>query len=298
MSSLQQIMQSKNFKKMVIITFFTLSGLIWLGVHIYGRYHTSTDNAYINANAVQISSRITGKVMHLYVKNNQYIHKGDLLFAIDEEPFQLAVNAANAALALSMAELDNAVNTQNRVMNLVKRKFLSPQDGDNAIANYKTAAAKVEQAKVLLSQAQLNLQYAKVTAPTSGWITNFTLRVGDIASANQPLFVLISDEEFWVDANFKETEMASIQPGQAAEIVADMYPNHTFKGVVESISNGAGSVFSLLPPQNATGNWVKVTQRVPVRIHILNPNGRYPLRIGTSATVTIHLKQYLPNKTA
>ena len=298
MSSLQQIAQSKNFKKLVIIVFFALSALVWLGLQIYGHYHVSTDNAYINANVVQISPRITGKVINLFVKNNQYVKKGDLLFGIDAEPFQLAAISAKAELTLSMAEMDNATNTENRVTNLVKKKFLSPQDGDNAIANYKAATAKVEQAKAQLSQANLNLQYTTITAPTSGWVTNLTLRVGDIVSANQPLFVLISDEEFWIDANFKETEMGTIKPGQTAAIVTDMYPKYTFNGVVESISGGAGSVFSLLPPQNATGNWVKVTQRVPVRIRVLNPDSRYPLRIGTSATVTVNLQHYLRDKSA
>ena len=99
----------------------------------------------------------------------------------------------------------------------------------------------------------------------------------------------MSDEQFWIDANFKETEIEGIRPGQIAVIVTDMYPNHPFKGVVESISRGSGSIFSLLPPQNATGNWVKVTQRVPVRIRVLNPNTQFPLRIGTSAKITIHL---------
>jgi membrane fusion protein, multidrug efflux system len=112
-----------------------------------------------------------------------------------------------------------------------------------------------------------------------------------VITAYQPIFALISDESFWADTNFKETEMEKIRPGQAAKIEVDMYPGHVFNGVVESISGGAGAAFSLLPPQNATGNWVKVTQRVPVRIQILNPDPRYPLRIGTSALVTVKLHQ-------
>ncbi|SRR5579883_676824 len=280
---------SKNFKKWVIIAFFVVSALTWLGMQIYQHYYLSTDDAYVNANIVQIAPRVTGKVVRLYVVNNQYVKKNDPLFDIDPEPFQLAVNSAQAELALATAELDNAANTQTRVLALVKKKFLSPQDGDNAIANYKTALAKVEQAKAQLAQADLNLRYTKITAPTSGWVTNVTVREGGIVSENDALFVLISDNEFWVDANFKETELEKVRTTQTATIVADMYPHHSFQGVVESISGGAGTVFSLLPPQNATGNWVKVTQRVPVRVHILNPDPHFPLRIGTSVTVTLNL---------
>jgi len=280
---------SKNFKKWVIVAFFVVSALTWLGMQIYQHYYLSTDDAYVNANIVQIAPRVTGKVVRLYVVNNQYVKKNDPLFDIDPEPFQLAVNSAQAELALATAELDNAANTQTRVLALVKKKFLSPQDGDNAIANYKTALAKVEQAKAQLAQADLNLRYTKITAPTSGWVTNVTVREGGIVSENDALFVLISDNEFWVDANFKETELEKVRTTQTATIVADMYPHHSFQGVVESISGGAGTVFSLLPPQNATGNWVKVTQRVPVRVHILNPDPHFPLRIGTSVTVTLNL---------
>lgn len=293
MNFLHQIKNSKNFKKTLITSFFAISALVWLSIWIYGHYFVSTDDAYINANVVQISPRITGKIVKLYIANNQFVKKGDRLFDIDPESFQLAVNSSKAELALSEAELDNAMLTQKRVLELVKKKYLSQQDGDNTIANFKTTLAKVEQAKSHLAQAELNLQYTNVTAPTSGWVSNVTLRVGDIVPANQALFALIGNEEFWADANFKETEIEAIHPGQIATIVTDVYPDHKFQGVVESISSGAGTAFSLLPPQNATGNWVKVTQRIPIRIRILNPDAKHQLRIGISAAVTVNLHHYL-----
>ena len=114
-------------------------------------------------------------------------------------------------------------------------------------------------------------------------VTNVNANVGDIVAANQPLFALISDEKFWADANFKETQLESVKPGQTVTVVTDLYPKHTFNGVVESISGGTGAAFSLLPPQNASGNWVKITQRIPVRVRVLNPDHKFPLRIGISA---------------
>ena len=101
------------------------------------------------------------------------------------------------------------------------------------------------------------------------------------------MFDLVELSPWWVNANFKETQLKRIKPGQIATVTVDMYPDHPFKGVVDSISVGSGSAFSLLPPENATGNWVKVTQRIPVKILITNTSSQYPLRVGSSAVVTV-----------
>ncbi len=291
MKNIQYYTHHQHFKKIAVAIFFGISALIWMGIQIYNHYYTSTDDAYINAHVVQIAPRITGKVVHLAVANNQYVKKDQPLFDIDPAPFQAAVDSAQAQVAIAEAQLANASIEAKRTAPLVKQKYLSPQTGDNTIASLKTATGNLEFAKAGLKQAQLNLAYTNLKAPVSGWVTNLTLRTGDVISANQPLFALISDEEFWADANFKETEMQDIKPGQLATVVTDLYPNHPFKGRVESISGGAGAAFSLLPPQNATGNWVKVTQRIPVRVHILKPDTNFPLRIGISATVTVNLTQ-------
>lgn len=292
MLSLSSITKAKHFKRNITIAFFVISFLVWAGFSVYSDYYISTDNAYLNANIVQIAARVTGKVNNVYIKNNAYVKKGQLLFAIDPAPFQLAVDSAKAQQAQCEAELEQANNTANRTLPLVSKNVLPQQSGDATKAALKSAQARLAFAKTGLEQAMLNLQYTKVIAPISGWVTNVTLQTGDVISAYQPVFALISDEEFWVDANFKETEIANIKPGQSAKIVLDMYPKHHFSGVVDSISGGAGTAFSLLPPQNATGNWVKVTQRIPIKIRVTDANNSaYPLRIGASARVTIALKQ-------
>lgn len=293
MTNFRKITPSKKIKISIIVFFLIGSGLAWFGLGIYQRYYLSTADAYVNAHVIQIAPRITGKVIKLFVNNNQFVKQGAPLFDIDPEPYQLAVNSAKAELDLSTAELENATMTQQRINSLVHKKYLPPQDKDNSLAHFKIAFAKVEAAKATLAQTNLLLQYTRVYAPTSGWIANMSLSAGDNILENQQLFVLISNSEFWVDANFKETELSKIKLGQEATVVIDMYPHHPFAGVVESISGGAGTAFSLLPPQNATGNWVKITQRIPVRVRILNSDPRYPLRIGTSATVTIHLRSFL-----
>lgn len=261
--------------------------VIGIGYWLHNQDYIATDDAYVNANVVQIASRVTGQIAHLSVVNNQFVKQGQALLAIDAEPFSLAITKAKAQLAIEQANWKNAQLNAERTMVLVKNKNLPIQAGDDAQAKLQGAVAAVDLAKASLAQAELNYRYTQIIAPTTGWVTNMSIREGNSVQANQPLFALIGHREFWVDANFKETELEKIRPGQKAVIVVDMYAQHPFEGRVESIGGGSGAAFSLLPPQNATGNWVKVTQRVPVRVRVIEPTKRYPLRIGTTATVTV-----------
>jgi len=288
-SQIKKFSELDQTKKYLLATALGLIFLTGLSVWLYGQFFLSTDDAYLNANITQIAPRVTGQVQQLNIVNNQYVKKGDILFTLNPEPFQIAIAQAEAQVAMSQADLADAQITATRVLTMVQKKYQSPQDGDTAIAHLNKAKAALSLAQANLDQARLNLSYTQISAPDSGWVANLSLRNGTVVSENQPIFALISDHEFWADANFKETSLEKIKPGQGATIRIDMYPHHPFKGVVESISGGSGTAFSLLPPENATGNWVKVTQRVPVRIHILNPDPHYPLRIGTSSTVTVKL---------
>ena len=221
------------------------------------------------------------------------------------------VASAEAVLAQRRAEEANARSTWERDEALVKSGFISPQAAEQsrtglttAQAATKAAQADVEKAKSALgrtgdrnaavqaaaaavAEAQLNLQRTRVVSPATGTIANFTLQPGNTVQPGQPLFVVIANGEWWVDANFKETQLFDVRPGERATVVSDMYPKHVFHGVVQSLAGGSGAAFSLLPPENATGNWVKVTQRVPVRVVIRDPDPQHPLRIGTSATVKV-----------
>lgn len=221
------------------------------------------------------------------------------------------VGAAAADVESARVSLDNANTQLRRAEELVARKFLSEQALDDARAKARTAAAalaasqaKLERAKQAVTggvtanpdalearaeidQARLDLEHTRVVAPAGGRITNFSLVAGSNVTANAPVAALIVDGSWWVDANFKETELPGIRVGQSAEISIDMVPDRVFHGHVDSLSGGTGSAFSLLPPQNATGNWVKVTQRVPVRVRIDDAGAVPPLRVGATATVRI-----------
>jgi membrane fusion protein (multidrug efflux system) len=179
-----------------------------------------------------------------------------------------ALSEAAAALDAARAELDQAVRAQDE------------------------AVAKVRVAKAALAEARLDLSHARVTAPAAGVLGEIRIRPGDVISPGQQLFPLVEDSPVWVNANYKETALQRIHTGQSATISVDMYPGKTYSGEVESLSPASGVAFSLLPPENATGNWVKVTQRFPVRVRIINPDADTPLRVGASSTVTIDTEGY------
>lgn len=286
---LKKLLDRKHIKTTFVAGFFGISALVWLFFVIIGHYNVSTDDAYVNAHVVHIAPRISGQITRVAVSNNQYVHKGQLLIQVDPTPFLVALEKAKAQYAINDAAYQNALLKEKRTDVLAKKRYASNQENDNAVTALQTASASLMLAKATLNEATLNLGWTNLVAPTSGWVTNMSIRAGDNVTASQPLFALISDENFWVDANFKETQIENIRPGQRATIELDMYPGITFDGVVQSISGGTGTVFSLLPPQNATGNWVKITQRVPVKIQFTHPTNQYPLRIGASASVNVKL---------
>lgn len=222
---------------------------------------------------------------------------------------------ASARAMVSQAESDyaNARSTYTRDKELVDQHFLSQQVLDDAQTRMQALQASVDQASAKLTkalsaplnsgergdvlkaqaaidQAKLDLEHTHIIAALDGQISNLSLTPGSLVGVGVPLFALIADNSFHIDANYKETELPGIHPGQDVDIRIDMYPGQHFKGTVESISGGTGTAFSLLPPQNATGNWVKIAQRVPVRIKFAPTDAEHPLRIGATATVSVQLK--------
>ena len=222
-----------------------------------------------------------------------------------------ALKTAQAQQHEAHAKLINAQQNTKRILALVKKQLASPSQGDSAVAQLRIARAglKASQSAVVqakatlgesnsnnaliqgaraeLAQAILNLGYTHITAPANGYVNNFTLRPGAQVIAGQPEFAFVESDHWWVSANYKETDLERIHPGESAKIKIDMYPGHTFNGKVLSISTGSGASFSILPAENASGNWVKVTQRFPVRISI-HDTKKFPLRVGASAHVVVN----------
>jgi len=226
---------------------------------------------------------------------------------------QAAIATAQATLKQRQAEAHSAHDHLRRLKNLRSRQFVSAQELEDARSKADVADSAVSQAQAALAQARANagakgdrndrilaakaaiasaeydLSRTRVVAPMSGILANYGIEIGQTVAANQSLFSIVSTRGLWVDANFKETEVGAIRIGDKATISSDLYPGETFKGHVISIAGGSGNAFSLLPPENATGNWVKVTQRVPVRVVFDDPSIGQRLPIGTSTSVRIDL---------
>ncbi len=271
-----------------ILAFFGI--LVLYGAYVLWRslqHYVSTDDAYVGAHVIPVAAQVSGPAMRVYIHNDRPVKAGQRLFEIDPHPFKIAVAQAIALIHERAAVLANAESINRRTEHMAAHRFVSSQALDNARTNVSADAALLAEAKAALARARLNLRHCLVRASVSGDISNLKLRPGAFVQAGNPLFALIASRLYWVTANFKETDLRHIRPGDRAHIHIDMYPGHLFRGRVVGISGGSGTAFSLLPPENATGNWVKVTQRVPVRIQILDPSPDSHLRIGTSATATV-----------
>ncbi|EJM25583.1 multidrug resistance efflux pump [Pseudomonas sp. GM21] len=305
--------------------------------YVLGGQVVSTDNAYIQAERVGVSTDVAGIVAAIEVHDNQAVSKGQVLFRLKPEPFEIALARAKAQLESarnqilflkasynqSLAEIAQAeaklpyyqTNFQ-RLEKLISVAAVSKTLYDDAhqgldntrqqvsIAKAQAAASLAQlggqldrpieqhpsylQAQAALKEAERNLRNSVVTAPFDGIVTNVdSLQVGAYLQPPQPGFSLVSSELLWVAASPKETELTNAHVGQDVTIEVDTYPGVTWHGTVESISPASSSSFSLLPAQNTTGNWVKVVQRIPVRIRIDDSAGKPALRHGMSAVVEI-----------
>jgi membrane fusion protein, multidrug efflux system len=201
------------------------------------------------------------------------------------------VTEAEAGIRVAESKLVQAQAGEQQAQAGVRTAQTGPEQVTAMRARAASAQARVQQAKAALAQAELNLQYATIHAPVAGIVSRKMAEVGQIVQAGQPLMALIPLQDVWVTANFKETQLTNMRPGQRATVTVDAYGGKEFKGHVDSLAAATGARFSLLPPENATGNYVKVVQRVPVKI-VLDP-GQDPehlLRPGLSVTPTVYLK--------
>ena len=252
--------------------------------------HESTDDAFIDGHVVAISPKVASYVAQVPIDDNWHVNRGDLLVELDPRDFEARLAQARGNLAAGEAEAIRARTDAQRFERLVGQGFVSRQDRDNAIAKDRVAAGQVEQLKAAARQAELDLSYTKIYAPEPGRITRKSVEPGGYAQVGQTIFSIVP-ERVWVTANYKETQLRYMRPGQPATIKVDAYPDRRFRGHVDSIQAGAGARFSLLPPENATGNYVKVVQRVPVKILIEEgPDPAHVLGPGMSVVPTVKVR--------
>ncbi len=287
-----------------------------IAVHPY----ETTDDAFIDGHAIQISPKVAGRVSKVLITDNQFVKKGDSLVQIDPSDYDVATAQARANLAAAQSRLveaqqqlnvSRAKADQDRAavgvaeaeakrtqadlerFQSVESRAVSRQQVDAATAAAQSSAASLEaarkkvdasdaqvgldqaqiptaeaivhQVRAAMRQAELNFSYATIVAPEDGWVTHRVVENGEYVQVGQALLAVVQPN-VWVTANFKETQLTNMKPGQPVWLEVDAYPHHKFKGHVDSIQAGTGVQFSLLPPENAAGNYVKVVQRVPVKI--------------------------------
>ena len=262
--------------------------------------YQTTDDAYVETTTVQVAPRVNGQITEVFIKDNQQVKEGDIIAKIDPIDYEVALASAEARyerillnqknaqanFKASQTNIDVAKKDLERYKNLYAEGAVSKQILDTAQARYdsaladrtrseqallsdgedkKVADADLKEAKALKEKAQLNLSYTEVKAPQSGTITSRRVEKGMYVNVGTPLCVIVPNN-VWVVANYKENQLRHMKVGQQVDIKVDTYPNHIFKGKIDSIQRSSGAKSSLFPPENAVGSFVKIVQRIPVKI--------------------------------
>jgi membrane fusion protein, multidrug efflux system len=316
------------------------------GVHwfLVGRFHVSTDDAYVRANNTMLGARVSGHITAILPRDNAPVHAGDVIFRIDDGDYRIAAAAARTRIATQQATIERLgrqVAAQESAVEQAKAQLASAEAGmkragldydrqqqlsekgyasratyevseagrDQGMAGVKSARAAVDAAQsnvevakaqkaeaqaqlmelqTTLAKAERDLDFTQVRTPVDGTFSNRMVNTGDFIAVGQRLGNVVPLDDVFIDANFKETQLKRIRTGQPVTISVDAYGHRKFAGVVESISPAAGSVFTLLPPDNATGNFTKIVQRLPVRIRVPKEVARQNLlRAGMSVYASV-----------
>ena len=300
---IQETQESKEEKRKVKKPAIIVMGLIVAGLIAYFIVDTikfqSTDDAYVETTTVSVSPKVSGQIVEVLIKDNQFVKEGDLVARIDDTDYKVKVDQVTAQYERTLLDQENAkanfkaADTNidvakkdlERYTNLYEAGAVSKQTLDSAQAKYDAAKAQFTRAeqsvfstndskvadadlkviKAQKEQAELNLSYTNVYAPQSGTVASRRVEKGMYVQVGTPLFTIVP-EEVWVVANFKENQLRHMKAGQEVDIKIDTYPNKTFKGKIDSIQRSSGAKSSLFPPENAVGSFVKIVQRIPVKI--------------------------------
>ena len=253
-----------------------------------------TRDGQVHAQVIQIAPRISGPIVNLPIVDNQLVKAGDSLFEIDPRTFEAAVKKAEADLQQAEVEAKDAKEEADRARKIRKRDpgAMSQQQLERKENDQSAAEAAVLGAAAQVQQAQLNLEFTQVKAPVDGYVTNLNLRLGSQAVANQPALALIDINSYWIHGYFREDRIKDVKAGDRAIVTLMSYPDRPLEGQVDSLGWGIaqddGSTgYNLLPKVNATFEWIRLAQRVPVRVHLIDPPEDIPLRVGTTASVMV-----------
>lgn len=286
-------------KRFIFIPLSILTVVVLIFAIVYNLQFQSTDDAYVENHMVQVAPKVAGQLKAVYVQDNQQVKTGDLVAEIDPADYIVKANEARAAYERALAaqkvakanysaaqiSIENAKADYERYKNLYETGAVSKQQLDMAQTRYQTSQANLVNAdenvmsesqnkvadadikvlKAKMDKAELELSYTKIYAPQDGTVSGKRAEVGAYVQTGSPLFAIVPNE-VWVVANFKENQVGQMKKDMPVEIKIDAYPNKVFKGKIDSIQRASGAKSSLFPPENAVGSFVKIVQRIPVKI--------------------------------
>ena len=306
-------------KKRVIVPSVTAIIFLICGIFyaIHTVYYKSTDDAFIEGHVITVAPRVSSPVLKLNIEDNQEVKKGDLLLEIDPKDYEAKLKQAEAKLeeaksalvnadnqvVRNYSELDFAKSDYERYSKMYDKGIASKQDYDaslnkltsaqsnsnSAKAHFDEINASIKRLEAEVEEDKLNLSYTKIYAASDGRITNRTVEQGNYVQVAQPMFSIVP-EKMWIVANFKETQLANMKKGQPVKIKIDTYGGKKFKGEVDSIQRSTGARASLFPPENAVGSYVKIVQRVPVKIVFTEDISKYNIVPGMSVVPEVKVK--------
>ena len=316
-------------KKRYLVIFLAVIAILWGGLKLYEMLgYESTDDAYVETTTVSVSPKVAGEIVKVFVKDNQAVKAGDVVAIIDKRDYKVKLAQAEAAYERAILNQNNAqanLNAANseielaqkdveRYQNLYKAGAVSKQTLDKAIIhldsvkakqtsaeqaifssnpnqNTKVADAELNVLKAQLDAAKLAMEYTEIVAPIDGTVSNKRVEIGMLVQPGTPMFVIVPND-VWVVANYKETQLEKMKEGQEVDIKIDAYPHKTFKGKIDSIQRASGAKSSLFPPENAVGSFVKIVQRIPVKIVFteeINPD-EYKIIPGMSVVPSVNIR--------
>jgi membrane fusion protein (multidrug efflux system) len=293
--------------------------------YFVGSNYVSTEDAYVAVSSAQVTPLTNGRVMDVRVHDSQHVNKGDVLVVIDPADASLLVAQAEAGYGATLRKIRTyfgqaaarkADCTRTRLDYQRRAKIqntgaMSTEEFTSYRAAYEASCAAFQAAEALtanttvethpevlaakaqLETAKLNLSRTVITAPVTGIVAQRNIQVGQMAGAGRPVMTVVPIQDVYVDANFKEDQLAKVHPGQTVELTSDLYGSSVkFHGTVAGLGGGTGAAFAVIPAQNATGNWIKVVQRVPVRVTLNAAELKdHPLRVGLSMKATIDVSK-------
>lgn len=251
-----------------------------------------TRDGQVRAKIIEIASQVSGQVIKVAVIDNQRVKKGDLLFQIDPKDYELQVKDAEAVIEQREAQLKLAESEKDRILEALKTNAVSRALADKAVASVNVARANLNGSKVSLETAKLKLSWTSIYAPGDGYVTNLELKEGDYSNTGSAMLAFVDSNSYWVYGYFKETQLKHIKPGDRAVVTLMSHRDKPIEGVVNSIGRaistpGTANISELVPEISATFDWVRLAQRVPVRIELKKVPEGVDLIVGTTASVAV-----------